>query len=418
MNRVSANAPVLWGAAQLAVTGIVSRALNLTVLVIVARTAPSEMLGHYVIGAAVGAFLFLASDLGLGQWLAREGAARPENLPDLLGRSRRLRVLIASVCLAALCVWIGTRIASGQEWVVLGGILASFVLQTFAYEFECLSRAQGRMHVELRSVLAGSSLTLAFIAVGPGLIGWASAIPLGFLGGSLVRLLVARALCRTAATGPIGSYSYGQLLCGAFPYFMTTMVAVAFVQVDIILIAALTSPSTAADYALVSRPLLAIGTVLAYAGNALIAPVSRAAVSNPPLAFRWLRPLALGAGVVGCVGTAAAVLGGPTLLSALYDGQVDSAALEMSRLGAIYLVFATWNAAMGAFVTSIGRQLWRAYATMAGLVAVVALTLLLVPWWPLAGAMTQFVVSEGVVAAFMSLAVLHSRPREIKDGRL
>lgn len=392
----------LIGAAQLGAAALAVRMLNLLVLVIIAREAGRVMLGDYVVATAAGAFAFVLCDLGLGQRLAREGAARPEELTPLSQNSFLIKRRLATVAMLAICLWVSVRIWQGSGWLLIGSILLAFVIQSLAYGYECLGRAASRMDIEAWSTTL-SGLTFSMITC-VGLLLWQAvpSIVAGALLSACVRLVVARALCSTL-TEPSGDQSRDLLkaLKEALPYSITTLLQVAFVQIDVLIIGLITSSSFVGAYAMISRPLLALGSLASYAANSLIPGLARMSVTDRARAVRlWRRGslAALGCGATACV---IAISVGESAMRVLYGNEFQDSFGEPWRLASLFLVVSVFNGASGAMLTAVGLQSLRGVAAVAGVLATVGLCVTLVPTHGLNGSALQFAASESVVAAVL-----------------
>lgn len=389
----------------LAAASLFARLSNIAALAIMSRAFSSSEVGYFVISTGFMAFAFLVADVGVGQWTAREVASGQcdASRSAIRADATRVRLLMGSIVTIA-CVLL---LVSGPSVLLhmFGGMGIAAVFQSFAYHFECLGRGIGRMGIEATSgVVAGVLFVGGVLAVS-----WISApivaVSWVMVGSSIGRLAVARLRLGPESAGRGGRVGIVGTIQAAASYLATTVAAVAFVQADVILIAAVADAATAAQYALLSRPVMAVGSLIAYASNALVthgAGLGWTMQHVRPVATRMvLRASAVSIfGVVGLIGF------GPSLFSWLY-GEASASFTGWPLLAvAPYLLFALPNALWGALLTAIGEQGLRARATWIALFTSVVGVSILVPTLGLVGASLQLVLGEVVLFGLLAAVVL------------
>jgi O-antigen/teichoic acid export membrane protein len=387
----------------------------LVTLAVVARALSPTAVGRYVLVTAIGAFAYFACDVGLGQRLAREGAAHPRSREEQHAAALRRRVqLFAVVAGLDLVIWFFAALVLDRSLTFFACTVLGMTMPCFAYEFECLARAHGRMDVELISTGVGNTLTAGVTIVGllcQATLLW---IPVGLVCGGVVRTFIAYRLAPREEPRAFSVPATPLRLC--LPYAATSLLQSAFVQVDVLVIGLVAGATTTGEYALVSRPLLAAGTMAAYAMNGVIPTTARTWVQTPALAVRQVIRNGALALVGGCATFGVAALAYRPILSLGYGEAVDNVSYGAVLIVSSYLVFTSFNAVVGAGFTGLGMQPKRALAVFCGLCVTVLLCLLLVPRYGVAGAVVQFSASEATVCAFLAV-LLFRRMRALSGAQ-
>ena len=382
----------------LSVAHVGVRILHLVLLAIIARSLGKEAVGGYATAIGVALYFFMLADLGVNPRLIREASALPSSAAAEYGRS--LATKVALIPLNALCLGLLVPFLPYPDWVVelLVVFAIGSVVQSFCQLNESLLRSREKMHWE-----AISSLIQGVIFVGGSAyallnewsmvwVGWSrlAGVAVGFFGTLPV---VAREIPILWRSLPSLS-----LLRSAFPYAATSLTAVAFGQIDIVIMSLMASQELVGEYASVSRLLVAGGAFAITGANTLLPGAARVFASGQRESFRYLMASTanLGALIGASITVGLALVGGP-ILTLIYGEEFAN--LETAfALGSAYVLLKTLTAIFGMGLTAAERQAARAKAVGVGLVATVILVALLVPPFGVLGAVGALVGSELVLA--------------------
>jgi O-antigen/teichoic acid export membrane protein len=391
-----------------------ARLLSFVLVAMVARYESAAGLGRYVLILAVLGFAGALTDLGLNVFLTREVARERQTTrqTDLLGRVLPLKLVLATLglfCLAAIAA-IAPVPEAEARLLLLGGLLlipesAMGALRAFV---------NGRQRMEMSGVI---DLTVRLLVV-------AASLPLLSAGFGVAGVLTA-----TVGAGLVGALLYGSVLwrwktaprlrwtpaqwradlIESLPFAVTSIAAMAYARVDLLLLGLLQGDVAAGLYGAAYRLWEAVGLLPASLMEAMFPELSRLTTSED--SHRRLHTLFRNAAWVllaaGMVLAAAGFLAAGILVPLLFGTEGDYALavlpfrLLVCGLPAMFLYLLC-----GYILYSLDRQRRVTAAMLAVGVVNMGLNLYAIPRWSYVGAAAVALFSE-----WLLLAILYPQAR-------
>lgn len=376
------------------------------VAVLLPRILSEEGFGIFSFYLTVFTILGVIIDFGSNAIAVRDGSKEPGRMGSLLHSLTWLRGGMSLFCFAAAC-GVGFLFEEGREariLVVLAAIHLFFhtlggfgVIFQVQMKFGWMVLAQTIGHtcffaVALAFFLSGRDDPFLYLfAVGAGLA--ISNTIFFFLG-------------RRHLPGPIrgGSSEFLRLFREALPLGISAVTAIAFFQIDTILIRPLEGEEAVGLYSAAFR-MLTFTIMVPVLFNQVLLPVYSRYISSDPRRFlRIFRRAVLYMGVVGApVSVALAVLAGPVLLLIFPETYIRSeACLKILGL-AVAIIFVTYPHVSVLIAT--GRQATFTWISVVGLLLNVALNLVLIPLFSIEGAAWATVATEAYVLLAASISI-------------
>lgn len=394
---------------------VATKLLSLLLVGLVTRYEGSAGLGRYVLVTTMVGLATAFTDLGLGTFLTRE-VARERSATGrrlLLGDLLPLRMASAALGTGLLLVltWVPIFPAGTRRLFSLGalsllpqaamGILRSFVT--------------GRQRMDVSSFIdvVARMLTLAgavpALASGLGVLGVLACTA----GADAVGVLIYGAVLRSWQLLPrlrLAPAKWRRVLSDAYPFAMTSIIAIAYRRLDVVLLSAWQGDAAAGQYSAAYRLWDAVGLIPASLLDAMFPEMTR--LAREPRGHRRLRrvlrrtgPLLLVGGLL--LSIVSTVLAG-TLIAVVYgQGQAhgDTVAAFRIQVWAIPAMFLYLLNGHALYTLGHQRSVTAAMAIV-GLVNV-GLNVLVIPRWSTLG-----VSAIALFSAWLLWALLSTRAKQ------
>jgi O-antigen/teichoic acid export membrane protein len=294
---------------------VIGRALQLVVLIAIARTFDEATFGTLMVGATAGLIVAQLADLGLSLVVGGDVARRAPDSETALASAIRGKLLLSAlgaVALLALFPLLGaTPAAAGSALIAVALSLDTFV------QFATMQlRAVFDFRLDWVTALLPRALTVAVVTPVALVIGAPVAVGAAWLfaataGAAAAMMIVRQRLRPTAPRMAV----LRELLRRSWPIGASVVLSMLYTRVAIFLLQAIGSSEDVAEYAVALRFLEPMYVVPA-AMTAVFYPVfSRSLADSPATADGTLRRWAGAAGALGVAGYAGlAVLGAPLIV--------------------------------------------------------------------------------------------------------
>lgn len=385
-----------------------SAVLLLLLLMIAGRLLSAADYGRFSFALALATIVETVMDIGLGQVTVRtvardrEGAGRI--FRDILG----LKLVWVAGGLALLLV-AAPVLRSDPDVIRICYLLGvSSAIRSYLLTVRGLLQGLNRFGVEAVVVLADRVLLLALgtfaLVGGHGVYGLSLAfVASRLLMGVAVTSLVHRVAGSAAPT--FDAARWREIQAAALPLGFFMIALNLYTYIDTVILGIMRSDAETGWYAAAYR---------VYEGLTYL-PAVLSAVLTPRLSYlfvhdrgalraQFLRALAAAAGLGVLLGGAALWLARPVMLL-LFGAAYSPAVLPLQILGGgAAFVFSTWILHAAAIATNLDRRLL--VTTAAGLTTNVALNLLFIPRWGMAGAAWATVIAEAATVALLLVQLL------------
>ena len=325
-----------WTAMRLS-ADVLSRLLQLLVLIALARRLDESTFGTLMVGATAGLIAAQLADAGLSLVVGADVARRISAGPAALGSALGIKVILSFLSIVGLLL-IYPVLGSTPAAAGAALIAAALSLDTFVQFSAVQLRAVSAFRLDWVTALVPRALTVAvvvptiLVAPEPTIIGavWLAASGVG----AAIAVMILRS---RVAPGPASTRMARQLLARAWPIGASIVVSMLYTRVAVFLLQGLRSSEDVAQYALALRFLEPMYLVPA-AMSAVFYPAYVRALADSPaganrLLGRWTSAVA-GLGLVAYVGLA--VLGVP--LAVLFFGPAFQPSGELLRVLGLVLI--------------------------------------------------------------------------------
>lgn len=378
---------------------------------LLARRLGAAEFGTYVFVLTFVSYFGALSDGGLGRYLIRDVARRPDHGRFYLGQITSLRLVLGAV---AYPLMVGVALLTGGRagLVAVAGLSVFFgaVAGPLASWFTAREELRVAALWGLLSSVSTALFVLAAVAVGAGAGGaivavtLANIVPTGYL------LLTLRRRDERIEPGVSPAFWWGALR-GSFPYLLLGVTGLVYFRVDGLMLTWMKGPEAngvyQASYRLMDAATDLPGVVVA----ALFPTLARLHVeSRERLRRAYLRAM----GALALLGLPASVLiialAGP-VIRLLYGGGFDGSVIVLRILAvAVFLIFVdTANTMLLYSGDDLGTVL---YLSLANTGANVLLNLLLIPRYSYNGAAVATVLSSALSLAIFTPVVLRYLARQ------
>lgn len=394
-------------------SGLGSRALRFTVLILVARIASRllALVAVVAIGNALGdsgfgqmqtaitytALVGAITDIGFTALYVREGAREPDQLPRYFNNvaSIKLFLIAISLPLLAACLWF-----SGIESLLLPAF-ALLILSGYSLLLRSSLYALQRLNFEIAEIVPETAVILVLaligsrIHAGPGYFLWAYAASSGFATVYFVTVLLSKRIVRPR--WQLETDLFSRWVRAGIPLAITYVLTTVYFKLDVPILQHYRSYAEVGWYTFAYRPFEALlfipGTL-----RTVMFPVLAIYYRNAPnrvlaSAEKFFKGLA----VIGLPITVGLFLLAPQYI-ALISNQFPESGAAL-RILALAIVFMFVDNTFAAVLNAIDRQKLFAYVALSGLVLNLGLNIVLIPRFGYIGASWATVVTEvGLVA--------------------
>ncbi len=401
-------------ASVLMVSQLITWSLTLTLMVFLPRALGATAMGQYHLANSIWAIAGVFAIFGMDMFLTKEASRHPNNISDTFGVILVFRAFIFTLSFGfvALYVQFAGYEAETVRVIFIIGLAGFFVL----FSGICRAALQGIERMEFISL--ADIIGKAFMTVGglTALFLGQGIVVIGFIviGASVVNLLIQGYFLNRVR--PIQfRFSWQvtkQVMQESFPYFLVSVFAVIYVQIDIVVISLLVNEEVVGWYGvadIVSGTLMFVPVIFI---TAVFPALTRLHASEDESNMQGklmsksfdllvLLSIPIGLGVM--------ILASPIVVLLFGEEFINSGPI-LSVIGVV-LILMYQNILLGRFIISIDRQKIFTVIMAVATVATLPLDLLLVPLCQdmfgngaIGGALTFLITETGVMIA--SLYVL------------
>ena len=376
------------------------------VALLLPRVLSAEGFGIFSFYLTLFTILGVIIDFGTNAIAVREGSKEPARMGALLHSLTCLRGMLSLLCFAAAC-GLGVLFEPGRDarfLVVLAALHLFF--HTFG-GFGVIFQVQMKFGWMVFGQTIGHSCFFVVALIlylrdrnDPFI--YLLAFGAGLALTNLLFFFLGRRLHAGAIRG--GNADFFRLFREALPLGISAVTAIAFFQVDTILIRPIEGEEAVGLYSAAFR-LLTFTIMVPVLFNQVLLPVySRYILSDTRRFVRIFRRAVLYMGIVGLpISAAIGALAGPVLILIFPDTYIRSrTCLEILGL-AVAMIFLTYPHV--SVLIASGRQLTFTWISVSGLLLNVVLNLIMIPLFSIEGAAWATVVTEAFVLAAASIAV-------------
>ena len=400
------------------VANVVVRIVSATSVVVIARSLTSEDFGRYAVAIALSTLLTRMVVLGLGAYLVRETAQKPDRIGEALGHVMMLQGMLGIVALGA-CGAVAAVLGYDRETthaVVLFAAGNVFVTLTASFTAVLIGLERARQvagyQLAQAAVLALATVTAALAGARPAGI---AAVSLAVSGLSMpFAIAMTRRYWRGIAFRSDGLM---ETLRAGTAYAATTLGAIMLTYVDAVMVQAFEGNVAAAQYGASYRLLLVAMIVPATYSDAATRTLAQLALEDRPKLGHLYSRMSAHLTLLGLPLAVGGVLVADDLMAALFGEEYRAAgtiaALLLAGLAVAYPTAMMFTTALG-----IGRE--RATAlTYAGVVVFnVGANLVAIPAMGAEGAALVMFASQIVLLVVMASVLRRSGVRFLERGKL
>ena len=393
-------------ASVLMVSQLITWSLTLTLMIFLPRILGATAVGQFHLARSIWAIAGVFATFGMDMFLTKEISRNPGKLSDLFGVILVFRAFVFALSFGFVALYIqfaGYDVETINVIYIIG-LSGFFVLFSGA----CRAALQGleRMeYISLADIIGKTVMTvggLIFLFLGKGIV----VISVVTIGASLVNLLIQGFYLKRLQ--PIHFHFNWQatklVIRSSFPYFLVSVFAVIYIQLDIVIISLLTDEEVVGWYAAADG---LFGTLLFIPSifmTAVFPALTRLHVEedednmlgklmSKSFDFLALISIPMGLGVMVIANSIVVLLFGEEFIN---SGPV------LATMG-IVLILTYQNMLLGRFIISIDRQNTWTIIMAVATVATIPLDILLIPWCDkmfgngAIGAALAFAITEGAM---------------------
>ena len=275
------------------VTGFVDRALFWAFWIVVLRRIGPGGNGDYAFAANLLAYFAVVVDFGLGTLVTRDVARDAAGLQRIFHTALALRMRLLAVSMPvmvgiALIYW-ATGTIDGRALLTTGvlalGLPLAAVNQAYAAVYDAWERIDRRALVVAGTSALTVGLGLVLLAAGLGVVGIALA---GLISSGVTLIALGRPVGFGLLRQSVGTRrdDLRQLVRHALPLMLNSLLATAFIQIDILILQALQGTTVVGHYNAAYKFLNAMNVLPAAVVLAAFPLMARAA-GNPAELARW-----------------------------------------------------------------------------------------------------------------------------------
>ncbi len=275
------------------VTGFVDRALFWAFWIVVLRRIGPGGNGDYAFAANLLAYFAVVVDFGLGTLVTRDVARDAAGLQRIFRTALALRMRLLAVSMPvmvgiALIYW-ATGTIDGRALLTTGvlalGLPLAAVNQAYAAVYDAWERIDRRALVVAGTSALTVGLGLVLLAAGLGVVGIALA---GLISSGVTLIALGRPVGFGLLRQSVGTQrdDLRQLVRHALPLMLNSLLATAFIQIDILILQALQGTAVVGHYNAAYKFLNAMNVLPAAVVLAAFPLMARAA-GNPAELARW-----------------------------------------------------------------------------------------------------------------------------------
>lgn len=382
----------------LAFSEFFSKAMQLVIFIYLARILGKESFGVFSFGLAFGLLAAIIADFGLSSLIVRELSRSRKEAEKYLSNAVAIKIALSLITVVLSYLLLNAMGYGSQEKTVAYVMLAFAILQTYTDIYCSIFKAFERMHYEasikiLRMLMLSGIVFLA-------LNGSSSLVTLSssFLLAEIIVLAAAIILVYSKFVKI--SLNFDALLLkkllneGLF-FFLSIAFAGLFLYIDVIMLSKLGSASDVGVYAAASNIILALLAIPMMYGSAIYPVISRLHInSKESLRFVYERSFKYMI-IIGVAVSAGIFAISDKIISIFYGKEYLASAIVLPII-AWQLCLRFPNTISGVTLSSTDKQ--RSKVLSQGLIVLIkiALNLLLIPAYGIAGAALATLITEAV----------------------
>jgi len=394
--RTIAKNTVALGIAQTINTG-----LGLVLTIFIARFIGDADYGKLGFAQSFTGLLMVLANIGLGQVTVRELSRHKELTSKYLSNILAIRLILSVVTFALIALIIDLIHYPADTTMVVYIIGISSILGSFSGFLRCIFRAFERMEYEALLNIGRSIVTtiVGFIVLfsGYGLI----AIALVYLFSASVDLLAALVVTIKKITKPkleVDFSFWKQIIPMALPFALTGFVGFIYMQIDIVMLSVMKGDAVVGWYRAATTLIYGLVIIPDIFSSAIFPVMSRFYVSSKEALNTTLQKSAKYLFIIGLPIAGGIILLSERIILLLYGADFTPAIIAMQILS-LYLPLRFINHATGYTLSSISKEPLRALSATIAAGTNIALNLLLIPRYSLAGAAIATTITEVVLFA-------------------
>jgi O-antigen/teichoic acid export membrane protein len=194
------------------------------------------------------------------------------------------------------------------------------------------------------------------------------------------------------------------------PYAVTSLNALAFFQLDVLLLSLVVSQAEVGRFAAISRLLQGAGYVVLLAGSAILPTLTVAWSLSGREAFRAIGTRIIRGGLFVAATTAILLLVSARVVMEGIYGTEFGPLSPVLQLGSAYLFLRVLAETLATVLTASGRQTVASASRLGGTAAMWLLLVLLAPTWATAGAVLALIAGEAIVFVAQAINLRSRQP--------
>jgi len=388
-------------ASVLMLSQLITWSLTLTLMVFLPRALGATAMGQYHLANSIWAIAAVFSIFGMDVFLTKETSRHPENISDTFGVILVFRAFVFTLSFGfvALYVHLADYESETVRVIFIIGLSGFFLL----FSGVCRAALQGieRMEfISLADILSKAFMTMGGLTVlflGKGII----AIGYIVIGASIVNLLIQGFYLNQVR--PIQLQfnwkTAKQVMQESFPYFLVSVFAVIYVQIDIVIISLLVNEEVVGWYSvadIVSGTLMFIPVIFITAVFPALTRLHASEDESNMLGKLMSKSFDLLALLSIPIGLGVMVLASHIVVLLFGEAFINSG--PVLSVAGIVLILMYQNILLGRFVISIDRQKTLTIIMAVATVATIPLDLLLIPW-------CQKMFGNGAIGGALAFAI-------------
>jgi O-antigen/teichoic acid export membrane protein len=400
-----------------AVSEAVAMACGIASSILLSRYLGVEGFGTFNYAFAFMYFFLTLNDLGINTIAVREIAREPERAPEIIGSLRTLRMVIASIVLAAawIAIWLWPMDpALRRPLAVFALIVPISALNIPSLIFQTSMRFERAGIVNIVNRVLGLALMIGMMRAGLGVTAMLAALLLAEAVAQVLNWLLARGLVRLEWR--VDPKAWGRVLKASLALLASMLLAAVINRIDFIMLERMTSLESVGLYGAAYRITSMLEKFPMFVMATLYPIMSRLAVDDLPRLRHVYRRAIWRLGAIGLALGVLAVLGAPWFMTTVFgeDYRASAAVLQ-------YLVWATAclypAMAGGSLLIALHRTHDSALALAAGAVVNIILNVMLIPSRGVEGAAMATAAAYVVILGLTLIAVERQFAREARQAR-
>ncbi len=389
-------------------SGLGSRALRFTILILIARILSRllALVAVVAIGNALGdsrfgqmqtaitytALVGAVTDVGFTALYVREGAREPAQLTRYFSNVASIKLFLVAISLPILaaCLWfagIESLLLPSFALLVLSGY--SLLLRSSLYALQRLNFEIAEIIPET-AVILGMALLGAHIHAGTGFFLWAYAAASGFATVYFLVVLLGTRILRPRWALETGLFAVW--IRAGIPLAITYLLTTVYFKLDVPILQHYRSYAEVGWYTFAYRPFEALLFIPATLRTVVFPVLSIYYRNAPNRVLASAEKLFKGLAIIGWPITVGLFLLAPQVIDLLSSNFPQSA--DALRILAIAVVFMFVDNTFPAVLNAIDRQKLYAYVALSGLVVNFGLNMILIPRFGYIGASWATVATE------------------------